>query len=296
MKRVYRVLVFTLVLGSMAVILLQGCNKISSLSSVFNFITVNLKNDNKLDLPGKNNLSLLNFTSSKTSSETRLDGGFLGERNIEDDLSGSGIFPSGETVTDIDGNVYNTVVIGKQVWMVENLKVTKYRNGDPIPNVKDDLEWKNTNIGAYCDYNNKPSNSEIYGRLYNWHAVSDSRGLAPKDWHIPTEADWQVLVDYLGGNDDAGGKLKEAGTTHWGNPNTGANNKSGFSALPAGYRNYEGIFSDLGYDASWWTSSDQYMRYAWYRSLTYSSAGISNHYFHRELGFSVRCIRDKLAR
>lgn len=138
------------------------------------------------------------------------------------------------TVTDYDGNVYQTVLIGDQCWMMENLKVTHYRNGDPIPHVTDGVTWGNLTSGAYCNYNNDEGNVATYGRLYNWYAVDDSRNIAPAGWHVPSDAEWQTLVDYLGGDAVAGGKMKEAGTTHWASPNTGATNESGFTALPGG--------------------------------------------------------------
>jgi uncharacterized protein (TIGR02145 family) len=119
---------------------------------------------------------------------------------------------SSGTVTDIDGNVYQTVTLGGQVWMAENLKVTRYRNGDPIPCVNDASAWSGLSTGAYCHYNNDFNNAAIYGRLYNWYAVSDSRNIAPGGWHVPTDTEWQTLVDLLGGSSVAGGKMKTTGT------------------------------------------------------------------------------------
>ena len=161
------------------------------------------------------------------------------------------------TVTDIDGNIYNSVTIGNQVWMAENLKTTKYQNGEAIPNVTDDTEWSNLVTGAYSDYNNDPSNSDTYGRLYNWYAVDDSRNICPSGWHVPNYSEWTTLENYLGGYLVAGGKLKETGTTHWSSPNTGATNETGFTALPAGGRGSNpGDFIYLGERAVWWTSKD----------------------------------------
>jgi uncharacterized protein (TIGR02145 family) len=153
---------------------------------------------------------------------------------------------STDSVKDIDGNVYKTVKIGNQWWMAENLKVTHYRNGDEIPNRADDDEW-NKGIGAYCNYNNDVTNFEIYGGIYNWFAVDDSRKLAPEGWHVPTDDEWQVLVDYLGGDTLAGGKMKSTGTIEggdglWRGSNEGTTNESGFSALPGGYRYNHGVF------------------------------------------------------
>lgn len=147
-------------------------------------------------------------------------------------------FMSNEKVIDIDGNIYQAVKIGKQLWLAENLKVIHYRNGDPIQHIIDDIQWHNGGFGAYCNYGNDQTNATIYGCLYNWYAVNDKRNICPSGWHIPTEAEWTVLVNYLGGDSIAGGKMKEAGTIHWESPNTGAINISGFSALPGGGRFY----------------------------------------------------------
>ncbi|NQT26384.1 PKD domain-containing protein [candidate division KSB1 bacterium] len=158
------------------------------------------------------------------------------------------------TVTDIDGNVYQTVKIGVQWWMAENLKVTHYNNGDAIPNVTDNTEWDNLTSGAYCNYNNDVTNIATYGRLYNFYTVKDARGIAPNGWHVSTEGDWEVLAHYLGGAaNEAGGKLKEAGFAHWNYPNNGATNESGFTALPAGMR-WNGSFKNLGGKTLYWST------------------------------------------
>ena len=141
-----------------------------------------------------------------------------------------------EKVTDIDGNVYHTVTIGKQNWLVENLKTTRFCNGDPIPNVTSTNQWYYLKEGAYCWFDNKIENKEIYGALYNWYAVIDVRNIAPVGWHIPTLSEWNEMMTYLGGANVAGGKIKESGYSHWNSPNDRATNSSGFTALPAGYR------------------------------------------------------------
>lgn len=188
-------------------------------------------------------------------------------------------------VTDIDGNVYKTVKIGTQVWMAENLRTTHYRNGIEIPNVTDNTEWSNLDDlwkGAYCDYNNTPSS--VYGKLYNSFAVDDARKLCPAEWHIPTVQEWTTLIDYLGGYNEAAGKLKEAGTTHWKSPNTGTN-ESGFTALPGGYRWYDGIFHSLTEMSVFWSSG---VHYGFFNtSNTIMSEGANS-----TEGNSVRCIRD----
>jgi len=127
-----------------------------------------------------------------------------------------------DSVVDIDGNFYHAVAIGTQVWMAENLRTTKYRDGSPIPNVTDSSVWILTTEGAYCNYNNDTTHSNTYGRLYNWYAVIDTRNIAPEGWHVPTQDEWNTLVQFLGGGAVAGGKLKETGTAHWNSPNRGA--------------------------------------------------------------------------
>jgi len=196
------------------------------------------------------------------------------------------------TVTDIDGNVYQTVTIGTQVWMAENLKVTHYRNGDGIPNVTDNAAWETLASGAYCNYGNDISNVTVYGRLYNWYAVDDSRNMSPAGWHVPSDAEWQTLVDYLGGDAVAGGKMKEVGTTHWHSPNTGATNESGFSALPGGYRLASGSYYDMGYNATFWSSTEFSSSIAWFRYLYCGDSGVSRDSYDMRYGFSVRCVRD----
>jgi uncharacterized protein (TIGR02145 family) len=195
-------------------------------------------------------------------------------------------------MTDQDGNVYRTVKIGNQWWMAENLKVTHYRNGEAIPNVTDAAAWSNLSSGAYCDYDNNTTNVSTYGRLYNWYAVSDSRNIAPSGWHVPTNAEWQTLADYLGGDSTAGGKMKESGTSHWSSPNTGATNESGFSGLPGGCRNYYGYFYSLGYFANFWSAHEYNAYYAWYRSLLYDYLDLTLNYYDLQYGFSVRLVRD----
>ena len=136
----------------------------------------------------------------------------------------------------------DNVQIGAQIWTLKNLDVTTYRNGDPIPQVTDLTAWGNLTTGAWCYYDNDPNNGAIYGKLYNWYAVNDPRGLAPQGWHVPTETEWTTLINYLGGASVAGGKMKSTGTTYWGSPNTGTNS-SGFSALPGGLREADGASS-----------------------------------------------------
>lgn len=197
------------------------------------------------------------------------------------------------TVKDIDGNIYHTVTIGTQVWMAENLKVTKYNDGTAIPNVTNGTTWANLTTGAYCWYNNEINNKSSYGALYNWYAVNTAK-LCPAGWHVPSDAEWTTLTTYLGGEDIAGGKMKETGTTHWEFPNTGATNGSGFSALPGAYRFYNGYFNDVGYTGYWWSATESSTTTsAWYRDLSYIYSSVYRYYINKELGFSVRCVCDK---
>jgi uncharacterized protein (TIGR02145 family) len=185
------------------------------------------------------------------------------------------------------------VTIGKQVWMTQNLNVDKFRNGDPIPEVKTKDEWNkagNNEEPAWCYYNNDPANGEKYGKLYNWYAVNDLRGLAPVGYHIPSDAEWTILTDNLGGEEVAGTKMKN--TSGW-IENGNGTNESGFSGLPGGGRNEYGTFYYFDY-CYWWSSTEDYdyTNYAWYRNL-YFNYGLVNRYSnHKRFGFSVRCLRD----
>ncbi len=203
--------------------------------------------------------------------------------------------PVPSTVTDIDGNVYHMVTIGAQVWLVENLRTTKYRNGDAIPMVTVDSVWNNqaaTSTGAYCNYNNDGANILVYGHLYNWFAVNDSRGLAPAGWHVAGKTEWEALTAYLGGDTLAGGKLKETGTTHWLAPNTGATNITGFTAVPGGFRMYSGKSEMIGAFGVWWTStvSDDFSAMNCGMFSDNEDAVVSVN--RKANGCSVRCIRD----
>jgi len=204
-------------------------------------------------------------------------------------------------LADIDGNVYHSVTIGTQVWMVENLKVTHYRNGDPIPNVIENEKWGSLTTGAYCFYNNDPNNLDTYGGLYNWYAVTDGRNIAPIGWHVPSDAEWTTLLSSLEDETDiwtgVGGKLKETGAAHWQSPNTGATNESGFTALPGGCRAID--YMNVSLFGFWWSSSEYDKSFAYYRDLNnYSTIVIGGpgvRYGGRcekMFGLSVRCLRD----
>ncbi len=195
-------------------------------------------------------------------------------------------------LTDIDGNVYDTVKIGTQFWMKQNLKTTRYRNGDAIPKVTDPAAWAALTTGAYCYYNNDSATyAAVYGKLYNWYAVNDARGLAPAGWHVPIDAEWTILSTGLGGDVVAGGAMKETGSTHWTSPNSGATNTSGFTGLPGGFRSNGGTFFGVGSDGYWWSSTEFSATDAWYRLLNYVGGSISRFNFNKPDGFSVRCLR-----
>jgi uncharacterized protein (TIGR02145 family) len=200
---------------------------------------------------------------------------------------------------DVDGNTYESVVIGAQVWMKENLKVRHYRNGDSIPNIKGTTAWKECYIGACADYEGKRDYSKVYGLCYNGYILKDPRGLCPTGWHIPSGEEWQTLIDHLGGNEIAGGKLKATGTRDrgtglWKPPNFNASNSSGFTALPAGHRNLDASFHEDGKSAYWWTSYNDPGDYhrgkvrgiEFYGEFVYDSAEMVGN------AFSIRCIKD----
>jgi uncharacterized protein (TIGR02145 family) len=208
------------------------------------------------------------------------------------------------TVIDIDGNTYMTVKIGNQWWMAENLKVTHYRNGDPIPNVTNISQWSSLSTGAYCAYANNECNADTCGYLYNWYTVNDIRNIAPTGWHVPTDEEWKILEKYLGmsrseaddtGNrgTDEGGKLKETGLTHWNSPNTGATNETGFSAIPCGA--YDGTidyFHDSGYHVYFWSSTEESSTNAWDRALSSYYSKIHRFCNYKKSGFSVRLVQN----
>ena len=196
-------------------------------------------------------------------------------------------------ITDIDGNQYDVIKIGNQIWMKENLKVSKYRNGESIPTGLDDNAWLNTNKGAYAIYNNNNANNAIYGKLYNWYAVSDSRGLCPSGWHVPIDSEWTTLTDYLGGESVAGGKMKSTGTTLWSSQNFEATNESSFSALPGGSRSYDGGFNNITrYFAFFWSATETDSNGAMDRSLVDSEITVMSLSATKSFGASVRCLRD----
>jgi len=269
--------------------------------------TTNLNSDIKIELYQNTSLiytitssiasSLQSYSSWILPTSTLIQSGYkIRITSLTNNItSESNTFPiintTSTSVTDIEGNVYPIVVIGSQTWMKENLKTTKYRNGDAIPNVTDNTAWLNLSSGAYCWYNNNYGTyGATYGALYNWYTVSDNRNVCPIGWHVPSDGEWTNLTEYLGGESVAGGKMKEIGSTHWNSPNTGATNESGFTALPGEERN-DLFSSQIGRYGFWWSSSVN--TNPWYRGLFYNQSYIYvNSDCTKNYGFSVRCIKD----
>ncbi len=188
------------------------------------------------------------------------------------------------------------VTIGSQIWMSQNLSVSVFRNGDPIPYAATIDEWEyavRNGKPAYCYYNNNPLNEPVFGKMYNWYAVNDPRGLAPNGWHIPTDAEWTKLSTYLGGNEVAGGKMKN--TTKWKLPNVGASNSSGFNGLPGGNRDIDWLFNDSSEIGTWWTATEATEiddSYAYIRSLLSVSTVLDRNYYYKWAALSVRCVKN----
>ncbi|MBA7534149.1 hypothetical protein ES705_26395 [subsurface metagenome] len=199
-----------------------------------------------------------------------------------------------DTITDYDDNEYGISKIGNQYWMAENLKTTHYANGDIIPDgttAAGDISGE-TEPKYWFAYNYDSNNVSTYGRLYTWYTVTDSRNVCPDGWHVPSNAEWTILVTYLGGSSVAGGKMKETGTTHWNSPNTGATNESSFTALPGGDRYYAGTFDHIGSWGTWWSATEGNTTNAFFLRLFYNEAGIIwNTHDNKMYGFSVRCVK-----
>jgi uncharacterized protein (TIGR02145 family) len=185
-----------------------------------------------------------------------------------------------------------TIQIGTQKWMRKNLDVAFYRNGDSIPQVTDPTAWAGLTTGAWCYPNNDSILGYKYGKLYNWYAVNDPRGLAPQGWHIPNNDEWITLQNTLGDFSVAGGKMKEPGTDNWTSPNTGADNSSGFAALPGGGRNTNGAFLNVGLNGIWWSSTPANTDIALYRFVAYNNATFNGWFDQKQAGLFVRCLRD----
>ncbi len=216
----------------------------------------------------------------------------------------TGINIAGPNVTDIDGNMYQSVTNCGLTFTKQNLNVSKYSDGTPIPQVQDPTQWANLTTGAWCYYENNTANGPIYGKLYNWYAVAGiydatsaanpalRKKLAPTGYHIPSDAEWTTLITCLGGAGVAGGKMKATGTSLWLSPNTLATNESGFTAMPGGVRDIDNVFTDIRVLGSWWSSTVNIASEAWYQYLVTDLGNINRNDGSLYLGFSVRCLRD----
>jgi uncharacterized protein (TIGR02145 family) len=233
--------------------------------------------------------------ANNSGGQTGISSHICGASNVHNPAKSYG------TLTDQEGNIYKTIVIGTQEWMAENLNTSIYQNGEVIANVADEDQWFNLNTGAWCYYNNDNQYECPYGKLYNWYAVADPRNVCPTGWHVPTDAEWSVLINFLDPNSDggnnipnnAGGKLKSTGFQYWLIPNIDATNESGFSGLPGGGRVITAPYRTIGEYANWWSSSEGASNNGWGRDLSYIYSWVSLYYFNfKSFGFSVRCLRD----
>jgi uncharacterized protein (TIGR02145 family) len=208
-------------------------------------------------------------------------------------------YAQGPTVNDIDGNSYPTIITNcnNQTWTTKNLNVSRYRNGDVIPEITDRYSWNQCKVGAWCYFQNNSANGIVYGKLYNCYAVNDPRGLAPTGFHVATDTEWTTFIGCLEGTILAGGKMKESGTSHWASPNTDAINSSGFSALPGGSRNEFGDFTPtahIGWEGHWWpaTGNNTIPNSPRHYNLNYNDSWADVHYDYLATGYSVRCVKD----
>jgi uncharacterized protein (TIGR02145 family) len=197
------------------------------------------------------------------------------------------------SIADIEGNNYKTVQIGSQLWMAENLKTTKFRDGSSISLISNNLDWGSMTTPSYCWYNNDTiANKVTYGALYNWYAVVSPNMLCPSGWKVPSDVDWTTLMDFLGGSDFAGDKLKEVGTLHWSSPNNGATNATGFTAIPSGGRGNDGVFWNLGLYSLFWSATSFSSTNAWYRSIENQYSIVFRYDYSKKGGFAVRCLKN----
>jgi uncharacterized protein (TIGR02145 family) len=195
------------------------------------------------------------------------------------------------TVTDKDGNTYNTIKIGNLIWMTENLKTTRFNDGTPISVVTDKTKWSQLSTPACCWYNNDTTFKKKYGVLYNGYALFTGK-LCPSGWHVSTDSDWSDLINNSGGQNIAGGRLKDAGTAQWESPNTGATNETGFSALPGGSRFKNGMFITINRLGYWWSPKENNTYSCWYRGIYHKDNYVSRNFTDSSSGFSVRCVKD----
>jgi uncharacterized protein (TIGR02145 family) len=234
--------------------------------------------------------------SHKTNNQEDVKSGKGKNQFLQPDIPGNTLnLPSRDTsgLTDLDSNHYRIITIGRQIWMAENLRVTRYNDGTPIEIVNDTGEWAKLTTGAYSWFGNDSAQYSVpFGALYNWYAV-DTRKLCPPGWHVPENHEWEILADYLGGSEKAGGKLKDADTTYWDSPNTGATNESGFTALPGGGRGIDGVYGNYGLNSIFWSSTEFDENFAMNRSISHYLSEIYSYGSHKKNGFSVRCLKDR---
>lgn len=196
---------------------------------------------------------------------------------------------------DVEGNTYKTIKIGHQVWMAENLRVKKFRNGDPILSTEATKDVsKEINPILQWSYNGDDSKVAMFGRLYTWNVVSDHRGVCPRGWHVPSDAQWSILINFLGGNEVAGGRLKNDTEDVWFSPNIDATNDVNFNALPAGCREYNGAFSYMNAMAGWWTATEDISKHAWSKVIRSDRSTIETVGNMKNYGRSIRCIQGIL--
>ncbi|MBB5438535.1 uncharacterized protein (TIGR02145 family) [Pedobacter sp. AK017] len=262
----------------------------------------------ELATPKSNSKGLITFTSSNPDVAS-INGNMVtiksvGKTTITANQEANGVYMAGKLnaelvviarpvedniVVDIDGNIYKTIKIGTQTWMMENLKTTRYRNGTPIPNLADQAIWQSDLTGGYCIYGNNLANEAVYGKLYNWYAVNNPKELSPEGWHIPSDAEWAILYNYIGGTRYEGGKIQQQGNTYW-EYDLGQSNITQFTALPGGGRDEKGIFSSIKYDGIWWTKTRTGVLAVAYD--LYNKGYIDRVEREKASGFSVRCIKD----
>jgi uncharacterized protein (TIGR02145 family) len=234
-------------------------------------------------------------TSSFTSSVTGLLPGtvyYMRSYAINSDGIAYGTLEVFTTkIADADGNIYNTILLNDNIWMVENLKTTRFSDGAVIPLVTESTVWSALSAPGFCYYNNDElTNKALYGGLYNWHAVNSEK-ICPINWHVASDNEWIAFTNFMAGEVVAGGRLKEAGTAHWLSPNSGATNDKGFTALPGGSRDSNGTFSNIGRDGNWWSSTQYDITNAWYRNMNYNVNSIDRRSLNKSNGLSVRCIK-----
>jgi uncharacterized protein (TIGR02145 family) len=264
-------------------------NGISSGDANITFISSSV-NEERAKLKSANSLVPMQYNTGDRILLKAFSGTYSTVKTLVPEASSTETFEF-ISATDFDGNNYGTVTIGSQIWMLENLKTTRYKDGTSIPEITDDSVWRVLSFPAYCNYNNSDSLVTRYGRLYNWYAVNTGK-LAPEGWRVPTAIDWLTLSGFLGGGTIAGGKLKETGTSHWSSPNTDATNESGFTALPGGLRFDEGSFGFMNALDVWWSSDvDTLLRgINFYVGYIYSDAYLES--YNKTGGFAIRCIKN----